>query len=117
MKSAIGIDFLGHSATNVADEGGESTRLTVDFAVRNQGPAHVAGVTYTSDFWATPREALARFQRFDANREIWHLEVSVPGLNAGFEYVIFCRDYRDVDNVAQVFNTNGGQTFQIKGHF
>ncbi len=37
-----------------------------------------------------------------------------------FEYVIFCRDYRDINNVAQVsqvFNTNGGETFRIKGTF
>jgi hypothetical protein len=117
MKSAISIDFLGHSATNVANQGGQSTRLTVDFAVRNKGPAHVAGVTYTSDFWATPHEGLARFQHFDGDREIWRAEVSVAGLNASFEYVIFCRDYRDINNVAQVFNTNGGETFRIKGTF
>jgi hypothetical protein len=117
MRSAFSVDFLGHSATNLAGLGGESTRLTVNFAVRNKGPAHVAGITYTSDFWGTPREGLARFQHFDGDREIWRAEVSVPGLGASYEYVIFCRDYRDIDNVAQIFNTNGGETFRIQGTF
>jgi len=117
MRSATSIDFIHHSATNVANQGGQSTRLTVDFAVRNKGPAPVAGLTYTSDFWATPREGLARFQRFEGDREIWRAEVSVPGLGASYEYVIFCRDYRDVDNVAEVFNTNSGETFRITGTF
>jgi hypothetical protein len=54
MRSATSIQFLGHSATNIAGQGGESTRLTVNFAVLGQGPAHVAGVIYTSDFWITP---------------------------------------------------------------
>ena len=69
-------------------------------------------------------QRLARFglmmfvvQHFDGDREIWRAEVSVAGLNASFEYVIFCRDYRDINNVAQVFNTNGGETFRIKGTF
>ena len=115
MRTAIGIDFLSHAATNVANRGGQSTQLTVDFAVRNKGPAHVAGLTYTADFWATPREGLARFQRFEGNREIWRAEVSVPGLNATFEYVLFCRDHRDINNVAQIFNTNNGETFRITG--
>jgi hypothetical protein len=117
MRTATNIDFLGHSARNIAGSGGESTKLTVDFAVRNKGPAHVAGLTYTSDFWATPREGLARFQRFEGEREIWRAEVSVAGLGASFEYIIFCRDHRDFDNVAQIFNTNGGETFRIKGTF
>jgi hypothetical protein len=117
MRSATSIQFLGHSATNIANQGGESTRLTVNFAVLSQGPAHVAGVTYTSDFWITPLEGLARFQRFDGDREIWQTQVSVGGLNASFEYVIFCRDFRDVDNVAEIFNTNGGETFRIQGTF
>jgi hypothetical protein len=85
--------------------------------VLGQGPAHVAGVTYTSDFWITPLEGLARFQRFDGDREIWQTQVSVGGLNASFEYVIFCRDFRDIDNVAEIFNTNEGETFRIQGTF
>jgi hypothetical protein len=116
MQTATAIDFISHSATNLADAGGQRTKLTVDFAVRNQGPAHVAGITYTSDFWRTPREQLATFQRFEGNREIWHLEAVVGGNDAGFEYVIFCRDYRGVGGVAEIYDTNHGQTYQIKGH-
>ena len=117
MRSAFSIQFLDHSATNDETQGGEFTVLTVDFAVLNPGPAHVAGITYTSDFWVTPQEGLARFQQFDGDREIWRAGARVGGLDASFEYVIFCRDFRDVDNVAQIFNTNGGETFRIKGTF
>ena len=107
------IDFIGHRARNIANLGGLSSELVVDFKVFRRGPAHVAGITFTSDFWATPHEALARFQHFDADSEVWQVAVSVGGNNASFEYIIFCRDHRDIQNVRNVFHTNFGNTFRI----
>ena len=116
--SAERIDFIGHDARNVADLGGQRSTLTVDFRVFRRGPAHVAGLSFTTDFWITPRESLARFLRFDGDFEVWQAIVTVPGNNATFEYVIFCRDHRDVQNVRQIFHTNFGNTFHIAAtHF
>ena len=50
--SAERIDFVSHTARNVAHAGGQSSVLTVNFNVFRRGPAHVSGLSYTSDFWA-----------------------------------------------------------------
>jgi hypothetical protein len=115
--SAERIDFVGHVARNIANAGGQSSQLTVNFKVFRRGPAHVAGLTYTADFWATPKEALARFQRFEGDFEVWQAVVSAPGNGVTFEYVIFCHDHRDVQNVRKIYNTNFGNTFQIAATF
>jgi|SRR5947209_16292170 len=107
------IDFVGHRARNIANQGGLSSELTVDFRVFRRGPAHVAGLIYTTDFWRTPHEALAAFQRFDGDFEVWQAKVTASGNNASFEYVIFCNDHRDVQNVRKIYNTNFGDTFRI----
>jgi hypothetical protein len=115
MRTAVQIDFLGHSARGDVNEGGSFSTLTVNLRVLSRGPAHVAGIIYTVDFWVTPREALARFQRFDGNFEIWQAQVTVGGsYSASFEYVIFCKDFRGVNEVPEIFNTNGGETFRIQ---
>jgi hypothetical protein len=111
--SAERIDFVGHSARNIANVGGQSSELTVNFRVFRRGPAHVAGLIYTSDFWITPREAIAKFQTFSGEFEVWQAKVVVGGHNASFEYVIFCNDHRDVQNVRKIYNTNNGETFRI----
>jgi hypothetical protein len=111
--SAERIDFVGHSARNIANAGGQLSELTVNFKVFRRGPAHVAGLIYTSDFWATPREASAKFQGFAGDFELWQAKISVGGNNASFEYVIFCNDHRDVQNVRRIYNTNNGETFRI----
>lgn len=115
--SAERIDFIGHSARNIANQGGFSSLLTVDFRVFRRGPAHVAGLIHTRDFWATRLETNARFQRFDGEFEIWQAQASVPGNNVTFEYVIFCYDHRDFQNVRQIYHTNFGNTFQITSTF
>ena len=107
------IDFVGHQARNIAHQGGLFSDLTVDFRVFRRGPAHVAGLIYTRDFWVTPVKQVARFQRFDGDFEVWQANVRVAGNNASFEYVIFCHDHRDVQNVRKVYNTHSGETFRI----
>jgi len=115
MRTATQIDFVGHTAIGDVNEGGPFTELTVDFKVQSKGPAHVAGIIYTVDFWVTPRKALATFQRFDGDSEVWQAHVTVGGSDAAsYEYVIFCKDFRGIDDVPQIFNTNGGETFRIQ---
>ena len=86
--------------------------LTVDFRVFKRGPAHVAGIIFSPDFWGSRNEALATFQRFEGDFEVWNVVVSVRGLNAKIEYVIFCDDFRAIDTVPRLYHTNGGETFR-----
>jgi hypothetical protein len=111
------IDFVSHSATNGVTRGGETSGLEVNFSVFRRGPWHVAGLTYTTDFWVTPREAIARFIRFEGDAEVWQARASVPGNDATFEYIIFCYDHRDVQNVKRIHHTNFGDGFQIQSRF
>jgi hypothetical protein len=115
--SAERIDFVGHTARNVANQGGQSSVLTVNFNVFRRGPAHVSGLSFTNDFWATPREVFAKFQRFQGDTEVWQAVASVAGNNATFEYIIFCYDHRDVQNVRRIYHTNFGNTFQVTATF
>ena len=115
--SADRIDFVGNSAKNIANAGGQSSLLKVDFRVFSRGPAHVAGLRYTTDFWKTPLTAIATFQRFEGNFEFWHAEAQAPGNNVTFEYVIFCDDYRAVQNVKSIYHTNNGETFHLTATF
>jgi hypothetical protein len=112
MQSATSIQFISERAKNTFNQGGESTVLTVDFRVFNRGPAHVAGIIFSANFWGSRNEGLGTFQRFEGDSEVWQAVVSVPGLNAKFEYVIFCDDFRGVDTVPRIYNTNGGETFR-----
>lgn len=115
MRTALRIDFVHHTAVGDVNEGGPFSRLTVNFRVFSRGPAHVAGITYTTDFWMTPVDALARFQAFDGGFEVWQAQVTVPGSDSfSFEYVIFCKDFRGDEDVPEIFNTNGGETFRVQ---
>lgn len=111
--SAERIDFVDHTAKKFTTQGGNSSSLTVNFKVFRRGPAHVAGLTFTTDFWVTPREAIAKFQRFEGDSEVWQATASVPGHGVTFEYIIFCYDHRDVQNVRRIYHTNFGNTFQV----
>lgn len=81
-------------------------------------PAHVAGPVWTADFWANPQTTVARFQGFGTDAgggfENWLATVDVPGLDAQFEYVIFCDDYRGVQEVPRIYDTNAGETYRIQ---
>lgn len=115
--SAERIDFVDQRAINIANQGGQSSLLTVNFRVFKRGPAHVAGLIYTRDFWATPLRTNAKFRTFDGDFEVWQAQASVSGNNASFEYVIFCDDHRDIQNVRTIYHTNFGETFQITATF
>jgi hypothetical protein len=76
MQSATSIQFISDRAKNTFDQGGERTALTVDFRVFKRGPAHVAGIIFSPDFWGSRNEALATFQRFEGDFEVWKTVVS-----------------------------------------
>ena len=111
-QTAVSIDWVGHHA-DVVGQFLQFTQLTVDFRVFSKGLGHVAGITYTTDNWVTPVDALARFQFYDGDFEVWQARVG-GGNPVLYEYVIFCRDNRGVTEVPQIFNTNGGETFQLQ---
>ena len=112
MQSATSIQFISDSARNTFNQGGKSTVLTVNFRVLKQGPAHVAGIIFSADFWGSRNEGRASFQRFEGDSEVWQAVVSVRDNGVKFEYVIFCDDFRGVDTVPRIYNTNGGETFR-----
>jgi hypothetical protein len=116
MQSAISIQFISDRAQKNAGLGGERIALTVNFRILKLGPAHVAGIVFSSDFWASRHEALASFQHFEGDSELWQTAVTVPGFHA-IEYVIFCDDFRGVDTVPRIYNTNGGETFRPVASF
>ena len=58
MQSATSIQFSDR-AKNTFDQGGQRMALTVDFWVFKRGPAHVAGIIFSPDFWGSRNEALA----------------------------------------------------------
>jgi hypothetical protein len=117
VASAERIDFISHEAININDAGGSRSRLTVNFQVFKRGPAHVAGLLYSSNFWAQRNEVQAKFIRFEGDSEVWQASTTVPGNSVNFEYVIFCDDHRDIQNVRKLYNTNFGETFRIQSTF
>ena len=111
MQSATSIQFISDRAQKISGSGGDRIQLTVDFRVFKKGPAHMAGIMYSPNFWGSRQEALASFQRFEGDSEVWRTIVTVPGHNQ-IEYVIFCDDFRGVDTVPRIYNTNRGETFR-----
>ena len=123
VATAERIDFISHNI--VFEQGspgpipiaGRST-LTVNFRVFRRGPAHVSGLIYTTNFWIRPQTALAQFQSFEGDNELWRAIV-IESSNAfnqrvSFEYVIFCDDHRGNSEVEKIYNTNNGETFRIQ---
>lgn len=72
MTSATSIQFISDRAQSHGGLGGDRTQLTVNFRVFKRGPAHVAGIIYSANFWASRNEAQASFQRFDGDSEVWN---------------------------------------------
>ncbi len=102
---------------------GNEPHLSVDFQIFNRGPFHVAGLIVTTDFWVTSQVAPATFQSFGAisglpfGFEFWRATFDGPRLNPGqsatFDFVIFCDDFGGADSVPRIWNTNGGNPFQL----
>jgi hypothetical protein len=116
--SAVSISAVSFDAKKIANQGGQSSELTVWFHVFQRGFAHVAGIVVSTNGWATRQEIGARFDHFEGNVEVWTAGFSVPGLAGTFAFVCWCEDFADIDNVRKVWNTNGGNQYWITAsHF
>ena len=110
VRTAYSItDVNFHAEALSADE----VSLAVEFHIHNNGLGHVAGLVFTTDFWATSRIASAVFQRPGEGFEVWRADASAPGPRVTFEFVIFCDDYGGNDEVPRVWNTNGGRRYRV----
>jgi hypothetical protein len=102
MRTAERIDFVRHDRVVNVDRGSGTvtTTLTIEFRVSRAGPAHVAGIVYSTDSWTTINQSYARFQNFDGDSELWNITVqhretvTTPLPETHFDYVIFCKDSR-----------------------
>jgi|ERR1700738_352194 hypothetical protein len=110
MQTAFSIADVTFSADPVAPG---IVELTVNFQIFNNGPSHVAGLVVTTDFWRTSQIAPAAFQGFGAGFEFWRAGFSAPGSSVAFEFVIFCDDFGGDNFVPRIWNTNGGNRFQV----
>lgn len=123
VASAERIDFTSHTINFEPGSPGpipisSRSTLTVHFRVFRRGPAHVCGLIYTISFWRLPKTALAEFQGFEGDNELWRAIVVENGSSfnqrVSFEYVIFCDDHRGNTEVKKLYNTNNGETFRIQ---
>lgn len=89
------------------------TKLTVEFRVHDDGPAHVAGVVVTTDLWAASHIAYAEFQSKGDGSEAWRAEFSAHGPPIAFECVVFCDDFGSDHDVPRVWETNAGQRYRV----
>jgi hypothetical protein len=118
MQSAQQITFLSHTAVNDDGIQGTNAILTVNFQVYRKGPAHMAGIIFTTDGWATASTAMAQFQSFGpGDVENWKASVTVGGNNVRFQYVIFCDDFAGLNQVPRIYDTNGGNQYSITSSF
>jgi hypothetical protein len=111
MQTAFSIRNVTFSADPVAPN---VVVLSVNFQIFNNGPSHVAGLVVTTDFWITSHIAPAAFQGFGSGFEFWKVDFSTQGPPVSFEFVIFCDDFGGDNIVPRIWNTNGGNRFQVK---
>lgn len=95
----------------------EIRRFNCSFRVFYRGLNHVAGIIYSIDGWATRTELGSVFSGFAGsgqNGEIFSIQKDFDVLINRIEYVIWCEDYRCIDNVLKIYKTsplNGGEPF------
>jgi hypothetical protein len=111
MQTAFSISSVSFSANPVAPN---VVDLIVNFHISNNGPSHVAGLVVTTDFWVTSHVAPAAFQGFGAGFEAWRAVFQTSGPPVAFEFVIFCDDYGGDNSVPRIWNTNGGNRYQVR---
>jgi hypothetical protein len=111
--SAVSITAVSFDATNIANQGGQSSQLTVWFHVYQRGYAHVAGIVISIDGWISRQEVTAKFDHFENSAEVWNATFSAQGVGRIFAFVCWCEDYADIDNVRKIWNTNGGGQYWI----
>lgn len=112
MQTAFSITDVNFFASS--DTPGAVT-LTVDFHVHKNGPAHVAGLIVTTDYWAKTVTVPAVFQAQGEGFEYWRAKHCVESSSpVAFEFVIFCDDFCGQDGVARIWNTNGGERYRAR---
>ena len=105
--------FINNVSPTIATPVSGLVSVTVDFQIHNNGPAHVAGLVFTTDDWKTTQVVPAVFQGFGQGFEFW--SASPPdfaGPPATFDFVVFCDDFSGGDQVPRIWNTNGGNRFR-----
>jgi hypothetical protein len=93
-------------------------QLSVDFQIRNSGPNHVAGLVVTTNNWVSSQVVAAQFNSFGDDFEFWSATFpqgggDLPSEPFTFEFVVFCDDFGGVESVPRIWNTNGGDVFQV----
>lgn len=91
-------------------------KLTIDFRVFYRGLNHVAGVVASTDGWRSREEITAKWVGFTGagdEIELWQVEKGFPTGISRVEYVIFCEDYRAVDDMKKLYKTDNGQPFIV----
>jgi hypothetical protein len=111
MQTAFSITNVTCSAAVVA---ANVVLLRVRFRIQSNGPAHVAGLIVTTNFWATSHTVSAVFESSGPGFESWKAEISTKGPPVIFEFVVFCDDFGGQNIVPRIWNTNGGNRFQVK---
>lgn len=122
--SAERIDFVDYSIVSFEQRRlgpspfNSHSILVVNFGIFRRGPTHVAGLLYTTKFWAERKTVFASFKGFQGELELWRASVREEGPSAyesaSFGYIIFCDDHRDINAVRKIYNTNNGETFRIQ---
>src|SRR5271157_2859932 len=91
----------------------ERTKFTAVFRVYDRGLHHCAGITFSIDGWTTRHDAFAVFDplKSDDNKEVWKVELVFPishnhPITDKIEYVLWCEDYRCIDNVSKIYKTS-----------
>lgn len=72
--------------------GSQTTRLTAEYEVRDQGLDHICEVRYSTDGWRTSAILPATFDRTVGSYERWKINIGVPGFRTPFLHVFTCRD-------------------------
>jgi hypothetical protein len=88
-----------------------------NFRVFRKGLNHVAGIIYSTDGWASRAELCASFSGFNGEAECFSIGKYFGSRIDVIEYVIWCEDYRCIDDVKKIYKTsplNGGEPFIVR---
>lgn len=93
------------------------SHFTCSFRVFRKGLNHVAGIIYSTDGWASRAELCAKFSGFAGEAECFSIDKEFETLIDVVEYVIWCEDYRCMNDVKKIYKTsplNGGEPFIVR---
>lgn len=121
MSSIYAIDHNVTTDARLVEEhggyGSTTWHFTCDFRVFYRGLNHVAGIIYSTDGWASRAELFANFSGFAGDVEYFSVDKRFENRINVIEYVIWCEDYRCIDDVKKIYKTsplNGGEPFIVR---